>query len=293
MEMRSSWRSIRAISLFVTLTTAAIQSIFASVPGNPIASGIVQASFISPWDKTKQTYLLSDYRLAKNKESAETPLLVIYLHGATAHEDQGMTAGIYQNSFGRLALELERREAIYVCPEYRGGSWMGAAAEADVSEIIAILRKKYHPKKIILMGGSMGGTSVLIYAARNPKNLDGGIALCPATDPAKMFPRFQDQFLHSYGGSPSEKPDLYQERSAMDHVAELATVPLVIIHGSADSMIPVEHSRNLVSKLQELGARIHYIEVNGGGHDSPLYAADWRDCFDDVLQPTSKPSPLK
>lgn len=268
-----------------------IQSISAAIPENPVAPGVVQESFFSPLDKTKQTYLFHDFRLAETREAAATPLLVIYLHGAIAHEDQGMRAGIYQNCFGRLALELERRKAIYVCPEYRGGSWMGPAAEADVSEIIAILRKKYRPKKIILTGGSMGGASVLIYAARNPKILDGGIALCPATDPAKMFPSFQDQFLQSYGGSPSEKPDLYQERSAMDHVAELATVPLVIIHGSADSMIPVEHSRNLVSKLQELGARIHYIEVNGGGHDTPLDAADWRDCFDYVLQPTSKPSP--
>lgn len=291
--MRTSWRSIRVILLFVILTTAALQSISASVPGKPIATGIVQESFISPWDKTKQTYLLYDYRLAKTQESAEAPLLVIYLHGATAHEDQGMTAGIYQNGFGRLALELERREAIYVCPEYRGGSWMGPAADADVSEIITILKKRYRPKKILLMGGSMGGTSVLIYAARNPSNLDGGIALCPATDPAKMFPKFPGQFLQSYGGSPSEKPTLYQERSAMNHTAELATVPLAIIHGSVDSMIPVEHSRSLVSKLQKLGARIHYIEVNGGGHDTPLYAVNWRDCFDYVLQPTSKPAVLK
>ena len=270
----------KVFGLTILMIAIASRSFGAEI-ANPISPGITQESFSSSFDETPQTYLVKDFR---PREQTDAPLLVIYLHGAIAHQDQGMTAGIYGNVFGRLANELERLSAIYVCPEYRGGSWMGPSAEADLVQIISNLRKQYRPGKIILIGGSMGGTSALIFAARHASELDGVIALCPATDVAAMYGAFSGQFKQSYGGSPSEVPAVYQERSARLHAEKLVTLPLVLIHGSADAVIPVEHSRNLVATLKELQARLKYLEVEGGNHDAPVYAVSWKDCFDFVLE---------
>lgn len=234
---------------------------------SPITQGIRQENFRSTLDGSQQTYLIVE---SQPTESKEPPLLVLYLHGALSHQEQGMTAGIYDNFFGRWWNWLKQRNVVYVCPEYRGNSWMGSAAEADVVELIRLMRERYHPNKVILTGGSMGGTSTLIFASRHPDMLDGVLALCPATDTAEMFARFPDHFLQSYGGPPDKLPAVYRERSSRYHAEALAQLPLVIAHGTADAMIPIHHARLLVEQLQARNARLKYIEVKDGDHDSPV-----------------------
>lgn len=232
---------------------------------NPIAPGIERKTFVSSFDDSAQTYLEKNFGA-----DGSGPLVLIYLHGALSHQEQGMTAGIYQNAFGRWGEELAARRAVYLCPEYRGNSWMGPAAESDVSDIIRGVKTRYPACRLILAGGSMGGTSALIYASHHPEALDGVIALCPATDPAMMFERFPDHFRVSYAGSPAEVPDVFAERTSRNRATALATLPISIVHGSADGIIDVEHSRMLVRLLREGNAWCHYQEIPGGDHDSPL-----------------------
>lgn len=234
---------------------------------DPIVPGIAEYRFPSSYDGSTQSFLEVDFR--KGAEIAK-PLVVIYLHGAASHQDQGMTAKIYDGAFDKWAKVLAENLAVYICPEYRGGSWMGPAAESDVRQIISDVREKYPASRLILAGGSMGGTSSLIFASRFGDLLDGVIALCPATDPALMYGAFAGQFDISYGGAPDKVPEVFAERRSRDRADALARLPIAIVHGDADVVIPVEHSRVLVERLREKGGRCLYIEMAGGDHDAPL-----------------------
>ena len=234
---------------------------------NPIAAGIVQHEFKSSFDGSAQTFLEKDFG---DEDSGVNRLVFVYLHGALSHQEQGVTAGIYNGSFEKWGVELARRNAVYVCPEYRGNSWMGPAAEADVLDILCLLTKRFPGRRLILSGGSMGGTSALIFASRHPKAVDGVISLCPATDPALMFGVFPEHFVESYGGSPERVPQVFSDRTSRNRVEALASLPMAIVHGSADAIIGVDHSRILVSQLRERGALCHYTEIPEGDHDSPL-----------------------
>jgi pimeloyl-ACP methyl ester carboxylesterase len=234
---------------------------------NPIVEGIVEHRFTSSFDGSTQTFLEKDFSQA---DSNAERLVFICLHGALSHQEQGMTAGIYNGVFEQWGEELARRGALYLCPEYRGNSWMGPAAEADLLDILKFVNQRFPCRRLILAGGSMGGTSALIFASRFPKALDGVIALCPATAPALMFATFPDHFVASYGGSPADVPLLYAERTTRDRADILATLPLAIVHGSSDAIIGVDHSRILVRELRERGAQCHYTELPEGDHDSPL-----------------------
>lgn len=228
-----------------------------------------EEKFVSPVDRTEQTYLVAEWD-ARNVD--KPPVLVIYLHGSGSHQDQGMTPQIFADNFGRMGRWMASRSSVYICPEYRGSTWMGPAAERDLIEILRLAREKYKPSTVLLTGGSMGGTSALIFAARHPDLLDGVLAWCPATDPAGMFPHFPDQFRAGYGGSPDEVPEVYRERTSRDQAEALARLPVAIVHGSADTLIPVEHSRTLVERLQALEAPVKYVEIKNGGHDAPFNA---------------------
>lgn len=239
-----------------------------ALPLPPITRNIREETFLSPFDGSEQTYLI----VATASAHADTrPLLILNLHGALNHQDQGMTSGIYERCFDRFWSWIEPQHAIYVSPEYRGNSWMGPAAEADVAAILRRLRERHRPSRVLLTGGSMGGTSALIFASRQPHTLDGVLAWCPATDTSEMFERFPDHFLASYGGSPRERPEVYRERSSRYHADALARLPIAIIHGANDEMIPVHHARLLVEALRRRSARVFYEEIGNGGHDSPLF----------------------
>lgn len=235
---------------------------------NPVCAGIEERTFTASHDGTQHTYLVKDFRPSPEGQG---PLLVIYLHGATFHQDQGMSAGIFQGAFARLAQELEARQAVYICPEYRGNSWMSAAAESDLLDILHQAKEQYEPQKTILMGGSMGGTSTLIFATKHPELLDGAFALCPATDVAEMFPRFPGHFVEAYGGSPEEIPDEFRSRSSRYHAQNLVQLPLSIVHGTHDETIPLHHARLLVEQLQPHHQRLSYTELEGGDHNAPIY----------------------
>jgi pimeloyl-ACP methyl ester carboxylesterase len=238
------------------------------LPTAPIHSKIEERTFTASHDGSWETYLLAEFGEGAIPRAGEH-LLVIYLHGALAHEDQGMTSKIYDNFFGRLAEWLARRRATYVCPEYRGNSWMGPAAESDLLDVLRIERERIRPSCTLLLGGSMGGTSALIFASRNPGQIHAVLALCPATDPAAMFPRFPEHFLTSYGGPPETHASIYRERTSLLRADALPPSRIFLAHGSADAVIPVTHSQRLATALDECGGCFRYEEIPGGDHDAP------------------------
>lgn len=252
-------------------------------PQTPIADGIVERAFVSPWDGTRQTYLEKDFRGQPRSPEA---LVFVMLHGAVAHQDQAMTAGIYGDAFTRLGKELERRRALYICPEYRGGSWMGPAAEADTRAILQSVRPPGFRGQLILAGGSMGGTSALIFASRHPHLLEGVLALCPSTDITATCQKFPDQFRQSYGGSPEEVPEVYAERISRNFCETLGLRPLFLVHGAKDTLIEVGHSRILAERLRNKATRFRYVEMPDGEHDAPV-ALSWRTALDFLLSTES------
>ena len=224
--------------------------------------------------------------------ASEPSAILLYLHGHYSDETQGMTTGIYEDAFGKLRRECLRRNWAYVCAYYGGNTWMGQLAEGGLADLIGILRAEYPGRKVYLSGGSMGGSSALVFAVRRPELIDGVIARCPAGDIESYY-----AFVREQDGAVFESisaairmhytidgRDLATElkaRSALRN-AERLTMPVVISHGAADATIPVDATRRLVIRLQELGARVDYTEIPGGGHDAPILGIDWKPILDFV-----------
>jgi dipeptidyl aminopeptidase/acylaminoacyl peptidase len=228
--------------------------------------------FTAGYDGSRQSFLLLP---PPAPDTVDT--LVIALHGHGAHQDQFMTPGIYQDAFGTLMRLCSERNLLYVAPEYRGNGWMGPAAEGDICDIIRLLRDAYPLQRVIMLGGSMGGTSALIFAVRQPELVAGVVAVCPATDMAEFYREIMPSgfadidraIVEAYGGDPSMAAAEYFERSSFHHAGRL-TMPTFIVHGDADAIIPVQHSRRLVDRLLILRAPVRYVEIPGGDHDAPI-----------------------
>jgi dipeptidyl aminopeptidase/acylaminoacyl peptidase len=83
--------------------------------------------------------------------------------------------------------------------------------------------------------------------------------------------RFEAHYTWSLVGPLETEQDRarYHERSPVAWIDTIIS-PLLLLHGDADPVVPVEHSRRLVASLEALGAPIEYHEFAGEGHG-------WRD----------------
>ena len=169
---------------------------------------------------------------------------------------------------------------VFVSPDYRAKtSWMGPAAEADMVQILRDLRKKYSVQKIILSGGSMGGTGALTFAALHPELIDGVVSL-NGTANLVDYDQFQEAIATSFGGTKSVKPEVYRKRSAELNASQL-TMPIACTTGGLDKLVPPESVVRLVAQLQKQNRPTHLIHRPQGGHDTTY--ADATEAFEWVV----------
>ena len=161
----------------------------------------------------------------------------------------------------------DRRRIILVLPDYRAKtSWMGPAAEADVCQIIADVKKQFRIGKVILCGGSMGGSSALTFTAIHPELIDG-VAAINGTANHLEYGNFQEAISESYGGTKQAIPEQYKLRSA-EYWPERFTMPVGITASGKDSIVPPASVLRLASILEKMERPVLTIYREEMGHTS-------------------------
>jgi pimeloyl-ACP methyl ester carboxylesterase len=154
---------------------------------------------------------------------------------------------------------------IFVSPDYRAKtSWMGPLAEADTMQIITELRQRHKVGRVFLVGGSMGGTSVLTFAALHPE-LVAGVCSLNGTANHVEYDKFQDAIAASFGGTKAQVPEEYKKRSA-ELWPEKFTMPVAFTTGGKDTAVPPQSVLRLASKLEQAGHKTLLIHREAGGH---------------------------
>ena len=131
------------------------------------------------------------------------------------------------------------------------------------------------PERVVISGGSWGGYITLLALGLHPERWVAGIGVVPVADYVAAFedeaPGLQAFDRELFGGDPTERPELYRERSPLTYV-EQVKAPLLIIAGDNDSRCPIRQVHNYVGRLRELGVD-HQLDVFEAGHGS-LVAAE-------------------
>ncbi|MEW6356921.1 MAG: alpha/beta hydrolase [Planctomycetota bacterium] len=70
------------------------------------------------------------------------------------------------------------------------------------------------------------------------------------------------QFL---GGQPDQIPDTYRLASPISHV-DSTSAPTLLLHGSADEVVPFEQSVMFKKALEDAGVHVELYEASGAGH---------------------------
>ncbi len=215
-------------------------------------------------------------RLYRPHPGPGTPPLLLWAHGGPT--DQRRVA--FDPS---VAYFVDRGWAVLV-PDARGSTgWGRAWAQAtrgrwgtvDVADLAAGLRAAADqgwgdPRRMVPVGTSAGGSAVLWLLAAHPELCAAGVASFPVTDPealAATTHRYEAHYMTSLVGPATPIPL---------HLADRIRGPLLLLHGSADDVVPAEQSTALAAAIRRGGGVVEHHEYEGEGHGwrSPATAAD-------------------
>jgi predicted peptidase len=204
--------------------------------------------------ETNESLPYAVYVSSKVRRDQKAPLIVA-LHGL----------GGTPNSLLRgNALDLaEQGGYILVGPMgYNPGGWYGSPviegrrgggppqpanlaelSERDVLNVLDLVRREFNvdENRTYLMGHSMGGAGTFHLAVKHPGNWAAIAAIAPAAF------RLQPSSL-----------------------AAIPRTPIIVVHGDADTVVPVSVSRTWVEFMKQHQMTHTYLEIAGGDHGNVI-----------------------
>lgn len=212
-----------------------------------------------------------------------------------------------ESSAAELGRRLASQGVTVVLPAYRGEvrKLDGKRSEGeiefchgevhDAQAAVTWLRQQpgIDPHRVGAIGASHGGCIALMLGEWDPQlralvTLSAPVAAEPLLRylqerPAEtfFFNGILGEQLTSYiKGSPDELPQAYRDRSPLFQVERLK-MPILIIHGTADSIVPVAQACFLAQALRATGRTVSVTTLDSAGRQTQ-----------DVVSPCTPPLPI-
>jgi len=167
-------------------------------------------------------------------------------------------------------------------PDYRGSSGYGRPyaqalagywGERDVADVAAGIRHAdkegwADTARVAIVGGSAGGMTALLVAARHPDLVHAVVAVypvCDLVDLAATTHRFESGYTLRLVGPLPAAFDTYRDRSPVSCASEIRA-PVLLLHGSADTSVPLAQSEAIASALRTAGVPVERHVYEGEGH---------------------------
>ena len=215
----------------------------------------------------------------KGRPEANLPLVVLPHGGPQSQDDV---------AFDWWSQALASRGYAVLQPNFRGstnvdhafmeagnGEW-GGKMQTDLSDGVAFLAKSnvIDPKRVCIVGASYGG-----YAALAGVALQKGVYRCAVSvaGPSDLAGRLNDEAV-KYGETSSlirYRKRVYGVQSLSDpklkaispaRHAENVEVPVLLIHGKDDTVVPFSESQKMASALKDANKPYEFVTLNAEDH---------------------------
>jgi len=235
---------------------------------DPLAGrkGVIQRAFVSPYDRELYPYTV--FVPSGYDGSRPCPVVVDMLYsGPTA--DWRLGGDEKRNPlWDDVLASLEKRGFMMVW----AGPHRRMRAEANFFVVLDEVKKDYNidADRVYLLGVSGGGLSAWLIGLHYPDQI---AAICPISTLSVVSENTERSWVTS--------TDILKERSVYYFPMNALHVPVIILHGDADTSTLVDvQARPMVKKMRELGLEVEYVEYAGAGHG---LGGDYPDGFERVM----------
>jgi len=200
------------------------------------------------------------------------PLLTLVHGGPTTQATPAYSPSVqYWTSRGFAVVDVNYGGSSGYGRAYRReleGNW-GVVDVADVIAAAQCLSRtgRVDPRRTAIRGGSAGGYTVLLALCTSDVFRAGadyyGISDIAAL--ARDTHKFESRYLDSLIGPLPQAQAIYDSRSPLQHLAGFK-VPLLVLQGSEDPVVPPNQSALIVDALRARRAPVAYLLYEGEGH---------------------------
>ncbi|MEM0026813.1 MAG: alpha/beta hydrolase [Ignisphaera sp.] len=248
-------------------------------------------------------------------------ILVVWLHGYTAHSGSYLHVAKELATYGySVCMYDQRGHGKTAQDNERGYVESFEDFLADLERFAFFAKERFGAEKTVLVGHSMGGLVVLLYSGKYGRVGDAVVGVAPAVlIPVKMSARIVVTLMSIFTPrkriklpfTPEQVAELSKrldkelveimtkdELALRDTTARLLSeiwrasrefwkyvdrirIPVLLIHGSEDDVIPIEASKQTYSKLR---TNIKALKIYEGKGHSIVHETGWRDCIKDIAE---------
>jgi dipeptidyl aminopeptidase/acylaminoacyl peptidase len=218
--------------------------------------------------------------LPQGRPAKGLPLIVLVHGGPAARDEPG---------FDWWSQALASRGYAVLQPQYRGsfgfgtafleagyGQW-GKKMQTDVSDGVRALAKSgvIDPARVCIVGASYGGYAALAAAAFDPSAYRCAASLAGPADLKGMINESRDwvgsartlgvRYWDRFMGAKSPTDAYLDEISPAKH-ADKITMPILLIHGLDDTVVPYSQSQTMAAALGRAGKPATFVTLKDEDH---------------------------
>ena len=207
-------------------------------------------------------------------EGTGAPPLIVLVHG-------GPTSQVAA-AWTPQAQYLATRGYAVLWPNYRGSTGYGREYMLKLRNSWGIYdvqdskfgaqslaeRGMADPDRLVIMGGSAGGFTVLQSLVEIPGFYKAAICMFGVANQfllASDTHKFEQRYLDTMLGPLPEAAAIYRERSPIFHADKIVD-PIAVFQGAIDRVVPREQSDTIVASLKSRGVPHEYHVYEGEGH---------------------------
>ncbi|RYP77263.1 hypothetical protein DL769_003458 [Monosporascus sp. CRB-8-3] len=132
-----------------------------------------------------------------------------------------------------------------------------------------------------ITGPSAGGYQALQAMTRHPKTFTSGLCVSGISNLKELGEsthKLESKYIAALAipqGTPDDLIDnIYYERSPLFHSSQIER-PLMLIHGTKDTVVPIEQARSIARAIEQRGGDVELVEAEGQGHTLDGSAKMW------------------
>jgi len=191
-------------------------------------------------------------------------------------------------NFDWVAQYFASRGFLVIQPQFRGsdgfgadfilkgrGEW-GRKMQHDLTDAVRTLIKSEYvdANKVCIVGFSYGGYAALAGATFSPNLYQCAVSINGVADVKQMLDDEKSEYGSDHWVVSYWQESIINGTIAEDHLENISPIthvknvqiPILLIHGEYDEVVPISQSENMYEELKDAGKQVTLVELNKGDH---------------------------